>query len=266
MVLPASVQVRQLQAPSSKMEIVELLANRHGLSRYLELCTPTTGNYYGLLNRRVLTTSHRLLYRCPASFDDGYPIDFRSESSDIRRCVAEIRARGMRYDIILVDPFHEYDTSYRDLSDAFELVEASGFLVVHDCLPPNRDTAAPKYIDGEWCGVTYKAYLDFVCERRDLEYRTIDVDYGCGIIHKLGCRSWWAELFETMRTAGLATSSRRRSEQQQHSMLCRQWRALGDDFDRSFDFFDRHKRRLLKLIGPDEFLTSLQGVVSAPAV
>ena len=34
-----------------------------------------------------------------------------------------------------------------------------------------------------WCGVTYKAFLDFVL-KRGLNYLTVDTDYGCGIITK----------------------------------------------------------------------------------
>jgi len=63
----------------TKMEIVGHLAARHGFSRYLELCTATTGNRYDRLDRTVLTTAHRLIYNCPADFDDGFGVDFRAE-------------------------------------------------------------------------------------------------------------------------------------------------------------------------------------------
>jgi hypothetical protein len=118
------------------------------------------------------------MYNCPAGFDDGFAIEFRSESLDISRCLAEINRKRLRYDIILVDPWHEYDTSSRDLGVAFDLIDEGGILVVHDCLPPNAAVATPGFVPGCWCGLTYKAYLDFVCGRRDLNYQTIDTDYG----------------------------------------------------------------------------------------
>ena len=37
-----------------------------------------------------------------------------------------------RYDIILVDPYHDYACSLRDLEAAFGLVEPAAYLVVHD--------------------------------------------------------------------------------------------------------------------------------------
>ena len=46
----------------------------------------------------------------------------------------------------------------------------------------NEGVASPSPIAGEWCGVSYKAFLDFVLDRNDLDYCTVDIDYGCGVI------------------------------------------------------------------------------------
>jgi hypothetical protein len=43
----------------------------------------------------------------------------------------------------------------------------------------------PKYIPGEWCGVSYRPYVDFISQRNDLAVYTVDTDYGCGVIRKL---------------------------------------------------------------------------------
>ena len=43
----------------------------------------------------------------------------------------------------------------------------------------------PKYIPGEWCGVSYQPYVDFISQRNDLAVYTVDTDYGCGVIRKL---------------------------------------------------------------------------------
>jgi hypothetical protein len=224
----------------TKMEIVGHLATRHGLSRYLELCTPTTGRLYDRLDRNVLTTAHRLIYNCPEAFDDGLDVDFRTEGFDIDTCLAEIRIRGQRYDIILVDPFHDYACSLHDLAAAFGLVEPGGFLVVHDCLPSSRAMAAPEYSHGEWCGVTYKAYLDFVSHRK-LDYRTVDTDYGCGVIRKPAPRDM------------LAGAGRSSSATRDHG-LWQEWHAIGNDFERAFGFLEAHKEPLLRLVRADEFL------------
>lgn len=245
-----------MRPASSKMGIINLLAAQNGFRRYLEICTSTTGQYYADLDRRILTSAYRLAYNCPAGIEDSFVIDFRSENLDISHCLAEIGSKGLRFDIILVDPFHEYETSYRDLRIAFDLIDEGGVLVVHDCLPPNAALATPEFVGGDWCGVTYKAYLDFVCARRDLQYRTVDTDYGCGIIRKLDARSRWAKSLR-MLSALLLDSSSQWAERRRHSLLWRQWHEFGNDFDRTFCFFDKHKKELLNLISPDEFLAVL---------
>ncbi len=238
------------------MEIIGRLAAQHGFTRYLELCTSTTGNCYRNLDRQVLPNPHRLMYNCPADFDDGLVIDFRSESFDISQCLSGMRGNKLRYDIILVDGWYEYDCSYRDLRVAFDLLDEGGMLVVHDCLPPNIAVAAPRWIPGEWSGVTYKAYLDFVYERR-LDYCTVDTDYGCGIIRKLARRSRWARFLGVIDSSFLDPSSRRRADRRRRKLLWREWRGIGNDFERAFVFLQKHKKELLNLISSDAFLATL---------
>lgn len=234
--------------PVSKMEIVNRLARRHGLTRYLELCTPTTGNYYALVDRRILTTAQRLSYNCPADFDDGLGIDFRSDTLDYCQCLEEIDRRALRYDIILVDPFHEYETSYRDLKVAFGLLDPGGFLVVHDCLPPSAEIAVPNFISGDWCGVTYKAYLDFVHAYR-LAYMTVDTDFGCGIIRNQGGR----------HALHLLPITRRSLRRERTHALWAAWCDTGQDFDRAFGLLQAHKYELLNLVSAAKFARAAAG-------
>jgi hypothetical protein len=141
---------------------------------------------------KILTTTHRLIYDCPADFDDGLGIDFRTEGLDIGACLSEIRTRGAR---ILLRRMVRGDP---------------------------------------------QAYLDFV-SIRDLDYQTVDTDYGCGVIRRPTPRD-----IETR--VGRSVSAR------QDDCLWREWHAIGNDFDRAFAFFEAHKVSLLRLTEPDAFL------------
>lgn len=235
------------------MEIIGLLAARFGFTRYLELCTATTGNFYKDLDLKRLPKAHRLMYNCPADFDDGLKIDFRSENFDIAECLSAMSKDRLRFDIILVDGFHEYELAYRDLGAAFDLIDDGGMLVVHDCLPPNATTAAPRFVPGAWCGTTYKAYLDFVHGRR-LRHFTVDADYGCGIIRKQNLGSLWAKLGGTIGGSFLDLSSRRRAAGARQKRAWREWNRIGNDFGRAFMVLQAHQKELLNLISCDEFL------------
>ena len=228
-----------------KLDIDRILAARFGYQRYFEITTGTTGLVYGAARRAGFAECRRLVYgRDRHEKSDGLPIDFSSVDNETRDAMARVRAEGLAFDVILVDPHHTYDCSLRDIRDAFGLIGANGALVVHDCDPPDRDIAAPEFSFGPWCGVTYKAFIDFVLGNRQLDYFTVDADYGCGVILKRPPGS----VMKRVRDAidGLFTPSADRE-------LARRWRACGDDYDAAFDLFEAERKRLLNLISPAEF-------------
>jgi len=216
----------------TKADLINRIAKLRGYRSYLEICTAYTGHRYGEIDRDLLTTCHRMMYRCPAGHSDGMRVDFRSDELDTTECIRAISTRGRRYDIILVDPWHEYATSLRDLGEALNLITEDGTVVVHDCLPPAEAIAQPTFTEGDWCGLTYKAYLDFVVAQPTFEYRTVDIDYGCGVIRK--------------RFAAIAPSEER-------SALVRGWDAIGDDYSAAFRFMRDHKV-LWNVVAVEHFL------------
>lgn len=228
----------------SKVDIINALADIHGWQSYLEICTTTTGNYYADIDRSRFNICHRLMYNNPGHFDDSLGIEFHSADLDISACLLQIQAMKQKYDVILIDPWHEYQTSYRDLVAAFNLLKTGGRLVVHDCRPTQLEIASPTYIPGAWCGVTYKAYLDFVTTTPALGYYTIDVDYGCGIIQKLPY--FWLSRWKKVMPGILKTK--------QYKDLVKKWQQIGDDYRTYFNFFNQHAAILLHLKSYAEFL------------
>lgn len=177
--------------PSTKVDLVHLLAASRGYRHYLEICTPTTGTTYSSVDQSRFATSMRLMYRCPSDFEDGAPIDFRVPDDDVTPALAEMQRAGARFDVALVDSWHEYAPSWRDIVEVYARMMSGGAMVVHDCLPPVRIMASPFHRDEGWCGLSYKAFLDFVVDRTDLHYCTVDIDYGCGVIWKPPARRLW---------------------------------------------------------------------------
>lgn len=229
----------------TKADLINELSAIHGYQKYLEICTPTTGNLYGAIDRARYSTSHRLMYRCPAGFDDGLPIDYRSSNLDISECVKAVRARNLKYDVILVDPFHEYEPSARDIREAVDLLVPTGTIIVHDCFPRDGTIAVPHHIKGTWCGVTYKAYLDFVLANKNLIFCTIDTDYGCGVIRR------YSSLSSSQRMAGRASRTAPHDDKRN---VVGQWMGVGNDYNAAFNLLTAHAGTLLNLVTVDEFL------------
>ena len=241
-----------LAAPLTKAEIIDRLAALNGYLNYLELCTPRTGLFYANTVRSRFEVCHRLMYRCPADFDDGLDVDFRSADDEITECLELIRKGNVRDDIILVDPWHEYETSLRDLTEAFALIPESGTILVHDCFPPTEDCTNPDGVwdpvAGGWAGVTHRAYVDFVNRRGDLTYYTIDTDWGCGVVRKLGGAA------DPARRAPSPGEARARKHRTWRDQVLARWSALDGDHRQAYRFLRRHRRTLLNLITADEFL------------
>ncbi len=116
------------------------------------------------------------------------------------------------------------------------------------CLPEDPGIATPRFKDGSWCGVTYRAYLDFVLNRDDLTYFTVDTDYGCGVIQKLTAHQ--TRQRRLLRSTGVG-----------HSRLARHWRAIADS-TKAYRFMHRHKHELLDLRTVDETVAGLPHTAS----
>ncbi len=245
----------KLTQPWTKVEIIHHLSEINGYKNYLEVVTPSTGLAYANIDRSRFETCHRLMYRCPEGFDDGMEIDFRTNELDISKCVKEIKHQRTLYDIILIDSWHEYETSFRDLKDAFDLVRVGGSLVVHDCLPPNEEVATPYFIPGGWAGLTYKAYLDFVLKREDLRYFTVDTDWGCGVITKLQRKAPLGRNLKPLFKSTLGRSildARPRSSES--NALIEDWMKISDNTS-AYRFVLENKRALFRSLTVDEFVT-----------
>jgi hypothetical protein len=214
-----------------KYEIVLALGRRCGYRDYLELATPTTGLTFARVDKEQFPNRTRIMYRCPREFSDGEPLHVATDGVSSEQLFQEVMRTGRRFDLVFVDPFHDYASSLRDIVFALHVLKPGGAVVIHDCSPPDAHCAAPEFQDGEWCGVTYAAYLDVVLAA-GIRYATVDSDFGCGII------STHPSL------AGLCGPA-------PDPDLVHAWRRLAPG--QRYPYFDANRSRLLNLIPPAEF-------------
>lgn len=62
---------------------------------------------------------------------------------------------NIKFDLICLDPFHEYYESSTDLLLITSFLTDNGIIVCHDCYPQNKEQATSHYIQGNWRRVTY---------------------------------------------------------------------------------------------------------------
>jgi len=216
-----------------KYEIASLLASRFGYTKYLEICTPTTGGTFSAVDKQQFSRRVRVMYKRPADFvEDPEPIDFSTEDESSEELLANIISSGERFDLVFIDSYHTYEASLRDIVYGLQLIGNGGLLLIHDCFPPNKACTASDFTPGEWCGVTFAAYLDTVLYTEDIHYVTVDSDYGCGIIGKDSRVDQLSNLHPT-------------------ADLIQEWRRL--DLSRKYPFFEKYHSQLLRLVSPAEF-------------
>lgn len=225
-----------------KYDIINALARRHGLTSYIEICTPSTGNEFSNIDRLQFETCHRLMYNCPPEHVEELPIDFRTAECSSAPLVRAILDAGQpRYDVVFVDSFHTYRCSSLDMSAALRLVRDGGIIVTHDCDPRDPAICTPEFKSGSWCGLSYAAFIDFVLPRDTLDYYTVDTDFGCGVVFVAPSRS------------GYKPPARDR-----HA-LDFEWRAVGTRDEDRLAFYLANRVALLNVISPSEFL-AVEGI------
>jgi len=237
--------------PLGKMDIVKLLRRKYALGEVLEISTPTTGLSFAELMSGV-PGAHRLVYNCPDGVDDGQPYTYRTDariSGILTNAILAANRNAPCYDLVFVDPFHTYDCTATDLSGAYALLRPGGIMVVHDCNPECATLTAPEFVPGDWLGVTYMAFIDFVLGRGELSFYTVDTDYGCGVVYK----------DRKLPGAGAPVSNGIRER------LTRAWNATRHDDAARFEFFAQHRRALLNLKSIEEF-AALEGFPLAQAL
>lgn len=93
------------------------------------------------------------------------------------------------FDVVFIDGLHKCEQVQKDLVNALEILNDGGVIVLHDTMPSDARYATPgptlisKSGNSLWCGDTWRifSYLD---TREDLNYWTVDEDYGCTVVVK----------------------------------------------------------------------------------
>lgn len=92
---------------------------------------------------------------------------------------------NFKWDVVFIDGLHLSFQVLRDVRNSLNHLNPNGYIVLHDCNPPEIFYAREDYaINGElqpWNGTVWKAIYNL---RTDpgLDVCTVDTDWGCGII------------------------------------------------------------------------------------
>jgi hypothetical protein len=85
------------------------------------------------------------------------------------------------YDIIFIDGLHHADQVATDIKNSLKHISPNGFIVLHDCLPPDYDHQVVPRKQAFWTGDVWRAFVGFK-QANSLFSCVVDMDFGVGII------------------------------------------------------------------------------------
>lgn len=154
--------------PTNFKDLTDLFLNGRLFQNILIVNTPITGLFLDEM------------------LQDKYTTRIKYSPNDFNNFIETINNINCKFDLILVDPYHEYEHSIVTFRLLTSLLDENGILISHDCYPPTFDITQPTpvYVNGCWCGVTYAAFVENAYENPNLYYSVINNDFGLGIISK----------------------------------------------------------------------------------
>ena len=93
------------------------------------------------------------------------------------------------FDVIFIDGLHLDHQVNKDIENSLKHLKEGGTILLHDCNPPTKYHAAesPVYsapANGDWNGTVYLSLINLRLYRNNLRLRTVDSDWGVGLLTK----------------------------------------------------------------------------------
>lgn len=117
-------------------------------------------------------------------------------SDDFFKVQAPVLYKRHPIDVAFVDGLHTYEQTVIDVENCLTYLANDGFIMMHDCSPPNEAAAYramslkevfdanPPGFTGSWCGDVWKSVLHLRATHSDLEVCVLDCDFGLGLVKR----------------------------------------------------------------------------------
>lgn len=200
-----------------RTNIIQLLIDKVNATNYLEIGMGPGVNFANI----------RCANKIAVDPMPTVPVTFALTSDDF------FKQNTQKFDVIFIDGLHWCEQVYKDIINSLAVLNNNGFIVCHDMNPHTEIMQRHPIPDGvegftgEWTGDCWKAWIKLKTERKDLNMKVVDTDYGCGIIS-----------FGNQEILTALPLER-------------------DAYDLTYDIFHLNKKKLLNLISVDEFLNSI---------
>lgn len=84
------------------------------------------------------------------------------------------------YDIILIDGLHEYKQVIKDFNNSIKVINNNGYILLHDCNPPDEISQTVPRQSISWNGDVWKAFV--LIKACNPHAFVLDTDFGIGVV------------------------------------------------------------------------------------
>ena len=164
-----------------KWDVIDSLRRRNSLKTFVQILTPSTGpDMHGREEITRFGSATTLMYAVDRQRRDRAAVRGLPTLDELE---ASLRARPLHTDMVLVDCWHSHDDTVRCISMARSMLTNGGFIVVHDCDPPDRATSTADPEGYYWCGVAWQGFVDATAALdAEAQWWVVESDFGIGVI------------------------------------------------------------------------------------
>ena len=210
-----------LAIPNNFIELTAALDKEFAFKNILTVRSTTTGHFLDTLfpkNTNVL----RIIYK---HRKDNSKIENTTTNKDVETILSSTKKK---FDLICLDPFHEYYESSNDFALLTSYLTDDGILISHDCYPQDKILTTKEFVKGVWCGVTYAAFIELAYKNPQWFYAVLNTDFGLGIVSK--------------KKIQFVEQNLDRASQKTFIEM------LQNDDENTYDYFAKHCKELINMI------------------
>lgn len=150
----------------SRLDLINLAISKVGAKKYLEI---------GCFKDKIFSKIH-VTYKIGVDPERGGNCRMTSDEF--------FKQNSEKFDVIFIDGLHHYDQVSRDVENSLRALSKNGIIILHDMLPKTEEEAVvpiPEKLPHTWVGDVWRLAFD-LSNRRDINFKLVLIDNGCGII------------------------------------------------------------------------------------
>ena len=161
-----------------RIELIQTIILKYNFKTYLEIGCKTGNSFLPIVCKNKIAVDPifkigikkklKWLYLNPTNLRNEY---FEETSDSFFENRQLFLQKKNPIDVVFIDGMHTFENSLKDVINSLKFINKKGWIVMHDCFPPNKAASTPSKNPellssenipkwtGEWCGDVWKTIV-----------------------------------------------------------------------------------------------------------